>query len=119
MLSVLGNSLICIAGKGYVMRVEAKIRPICNFLDFAGGITALVLGVLALTNHGGSIIAHLTDVHGGAWIMMTTGLVALYALYMYKKTDTPLQELSSEMGSSNVVIEESEMLIGFQGRDIF
>ena len=52
-------------------------------LDVAGAITLIVLGALALTGHGGSIINSLNTTPGGAWAMMGGGLAVCTALYAY------------------------------------
>ncbi len=87
MFSIIGSRLACTNADGLLTKGGSKVRPLCNFLDFAGGITAIVLGALALTGHGGSMIAHLNDVSGGAWATMAGGVVALYALHLHKQSD--------------------------------
>jgi hypothetical protein len=59
-----------------------NLNGLGNFLDFAGAITAIVLGALALTSLGGATIAHLNDVTGGAWATIGGGLITLYALHL-------------------------------------
>lgn len=53
-----------------------------SIFDVAGAITLIVLGALALTGHGGSVINSLNTVNGGAWAMIGGGLVTLTFLYL-------------------------------------
>ncbi len=71
----------------------------CNVLDFAGAITLVALGALALTGHGGATINALSA-NNGAWAMIAGGLVTLAALHLHKQPERPLSlpQASAEPG---------------------
>ena len=67
------------------------------FWILLAGLRPLFLGALALTNHGESVIAHLNDVAGGAWVTMAGGVGTLYALHLHKTHDRPPLERPPEV----------------------
>lgn len=85
MFTAITNSLANCATTSQGIARADKVKKLGNFLDFAGGITAVVLGALALTGHGGAMVAHLNDVTGGAWATMGGGLITLYSLHLQNK----------------------------------
>ena len=104
MLSIIGSRMACCPEKhrGVVPLGALRFNKLCNFLDFAGAITLIALGALALTGHGTATINGLAT-NNGAWAMMAGGLATLAALHLHKQPESSpyLNERSSYPGPSS------------------
>lgn len=82
MLAIVGT-----LGSFAVHPKEPKSKFIISscLLDAAGAITLIILGALALTGHGGSVINSLNATPGGAWGMIGGGLVVFATLYGFSR----------------------------------
>lgn len=114
MFSIIGSGLELFTDKQGKLKPRGRgLKVACHFIDFAGGVTAIVLGALALTNHGGSVVARLNDVSGGGWGTMAGGIIALGALHLQRESDNKMMYLASKTESFNARNSSQEGTLKF------
>lgn len=95
MFSVIARDLCSGVTPDGMLTSAAKLA---TFLDLAGFITVIVLGVLALCGVGGELITGInTVVPGGAWGTIACGIVGLALLtFMSRRETIIIQQLPQQ-----------------------